>query len=68
MSMRRRRGAAPQLRVLVDALAANGPLRLGPAPSKTVWALTSPELHKPLVRRRDTDWLARNLEALLLPD
>ena len=61
------------LATLVDALAANGPLRL-PADEavETVWALTSPELHQLLVRirgwtrRRYTDWLADNLAALLL--
>ncbi len=61
------------LATLVDALAANGPLRL-PADQavETVWALTSPELHQLLVRirgwtrRRYTDWLADNLAALLL--
>lgn len=62
------------LRVLVDALAANGPLRLAPAAAtETVWALTSPELYTLLIdvrhwsRRRYTDWLAGSLEALLLP-
>ena len=61
------------LATLVDALVANGPLRL-PADQavETVWALTSPELHQLLVRirgwtrRRYTDWLADNLAALLL--
>lgn len=62
------------LRVLVDALAANGPLRLSvDAANETVWALTSPELHQLLTRqrgwsrRRYTAWLAESLEALLLP-
>jgi hypothetical protein len=62
------------LAALVDALVANGPLRL-PADQAvdTVWALTSPELHQLLVRirgwtrRRHTDWLAGSLDALLLP-
>jgi AcrR family transcriptional regulator len=62
------------LGTLVDALAANGPLLLPPAAAtETVWALTSPELHQLLVqqrgwsRRRYTGWLARSLDALLLP-
>ena len=61
------------LRTLVDALAANGPLRLSAdAATETVWALTSPELHQLLVhqrgwsRRRYATWLERSLEALLL--
>jgi TetR/AcrR family transcriptional regulator, regulator of autoinduction and epiphytic fitness len=61
------------LRTLVDALAANGPLRLSvDAATETVWVLTSPELHQLLVRqrgwsrRRYTTWLVRSLEALLL--
>ena len=61
------------LATLVDALAANGPLRL-PADQavETVWALTSPELHQLLVRvrgwtrRRYTDWLTDSLAVLLL--
>jgi AcrR family transcriptional regulator len=63
------------LRTLVDALAANGPLRLSPdAATETVWALTSPELHQLLVRqrrwsrRRYTTWLTESLAALLLPN
>jgi len=62
------------LRVFVDALAANGPLRQLPrAATETVWALTSPELHQLLVRvrgwsgRRYTRWLVDSLAALLLP-
>jgi AcrR family transcriptional regulator len=62
------------LRTLVDALAANGPLRLPlDAATETVWAVTSPELHQLLVRqrrwsrRRYTAWLTESLEALLLP-
>jgi AcrR family transcriptional regulator len=62
------------LRVLVDALAANGPLRLSrDSAAETVWALTSPELHELLAqqrgwtRRRYANWLARSLEVLLLP-
>lgn len=61
------------LAVLVDALAANGPLRL-PADQalETVWALTSPELHQLLVRvrgwtrHRYSRWLAESLDTLLL--
>ena len=62
------------LRVLVDALAANGPLRLqGDDAVETVWALTSPELHQLLIRLRGwtrshyEDWLAKSLAELLLP-
>jgi len=62
------------LRVLVDALAANGPLPL-PADEavESVWALTSPELHQLLTRVRGwtrdryCDWLADSLARLLLP-
>lgn len=61
------------LRVLVDALAAAGPLRLSrDAATETVWALASPELHQLLTRqrgwsaRRYRTWLADSLEALLL--
>jgi AcrR family transcriptional regulator len=61
------------LRVLVDALAANGALRL-PADEAldTVWALTSPELQQLLVRERGwtrqhyEEWLAASLAELLL--
>jgi len=63
------------LRVLVDALAANGPLRLpNDEAVDTVWALTSPELHQLLsrvrgwTRRRYCDWLADSLAQLLLQD
>lgn len=59
---------------LVDALAANGELRLERgAAIETVWALTSPELHQLLrrrrgwSRRRHREWLAETLAALLLP-
>ena len=62
------------LRVLVEAVAANGPLRLPVDDAvETVWALTSPELHQLLsrtrgwTRRRYCDWLAESLIALLLP-
>ena len=61
------------LRVLVDGLAANGPLQLGDEEAvETVWALTSPELHQLLSRmrgwdrRRYCDWLADGLAQLLL--
>lgn len=61
------------LRVLVDALAVNGPLRLRTNEAvETVWALTSPELHQLLsrvrgwTRRRYCDWLAASLAQLLL--
>src|SRR5689334_5814642 len=61
------------LRVLVDALRANGSLRKSPAvATETVWAMTSPELYGLLTgigrwsRRRYTTWLADSLEALLL--
>ena len=63
------------LGLLVDALAANGPLRLGAEDAvETVWALTSPELHQLLTRvrgwtrQRYCDWLARSLAALLLDE
>jgi AcrR family transcriptional regulator len=63
------------LRVLADALAANGPLRLPPDEAlETVWALTSPELHELLVRERGwsrqqyEEWLGAGLTRLLLPD
>jgi AcrR family transcriptional regulator len=61
------------LATLVDALAANGPLRLEREQAlDTVWALTSPELYQLLVRvrgwsrRRYTAWLSDSLAALLL--
>ena len=61
------------LRVLVDALAANGALRL-PADDalETVWALASPELQQLLVRERGwtrrhyEEWLVASLARLLL--
>ena len=63
------------LRGLVDALAANGPLRVGEDDAlETVWALTSPELHQLLfrmrgwTRQRYRDWLATSLAQLLLPE
>jgi AcrR family transcriptional regulator len=65
---------ARNLRVLVDALALNGPLRVSAAKStETVWALTSPELYQLLIeirgwsRRRYASWLAESLELLLIP-
>jgi AcrR family transcriptional regulator len=61
------------LRVLVDALALNGPLALSDDEAvETVWALTSPELHQLLTRVRGwtrsryCDWLADSLTQLLL--
>lgn len=61
------------LRVLIDALAANGPLRLSRNDAvDTLWAVTSPELHQLLIRtrrwtrRRYRDWLLDTLTALLL--
>jgi len=61
------------LRFLVDALRANGPLRTSPAAAtETVWALTSPDVFQLLTgtggwsQRRYTRWLAESLELLLL--
>lgn len=61
------------LRVFVDALAHNGPLRLDEDEAlETVWALTSPELHQLLrrvrgwTRKRYSQWLAGSLATLLL--
>lgn len=61
------------LRALVDALRANGTLRVTPQQAnEAVWALTSPELHQLLTgvrgwsRRRYSAWLVSSLEALLL--
>jgi len=63
------------LRVLIDALAVNGPLRLPHDEAlETAWALTSPELHQLLsrvrgwTRQRYRDWLADTLTQLLLPE
>jgi len=63
------------LRILVDALGANGPLALPAAEAvETVWALTSPELHQLLTdvrgwsRARYVRWLESSLAALLLVD
>ena len=62
------------LRVVVDSLLSNGPLRLPEKEAlETLWALTSPELHQLLVRVRGWSpsrypaWLADSLAALLLP-
>jgi AcrR family transcriptional regulator len=62
------------LGVLIDALVANGPLRLDrDDATETVWALASPELHQLLTRGRGwarqhyCDWLASSLARLLLP-
>lgn len=61
------------LRVLIEALTVNGPLRLSSEKAlDTVWALTSPELQQLLVRlrgwtrRRYRDWLTDSLIELLL--
>jgi AcrR family transcriptional regulator len=61
------------LGTLVDAVAANGRLRLPRRQAlETTWALTSPELHQLLVRGRGwtrdryRTWLADSLAALLL--
>jgi AcrR family transcriptional regulator len=61
------------LRFFVNALTANGPLRLDAHDAlDTVWALASPELHQLLTRTRGwtrdryCSWLAQSLTALLL--
>jgi AcrR family transcriptional regulator len=61
------------LRTFVDALAANGRLRLdAEAAAENVWALASPELHQLLTRTRGWTrerycaWLADSLAAILL--
>jgi AcrR family transcriptional regulator len=61
------------LGLLVDALAANGPLRLDrDQATETVWALASPDVHRLLTqtrgwtRERYCDWLADTLAAVLL--
>jgi len=61
------------LRVLIDALAGNGPLRLPPDEAvESVWALTSPELHELFsrvggwTRVRYCDWLVDSLAQLIL--
>jgi AcrR family transcriptional regulator len=67
------RNRLDNLATLVDALAANGPLRLPREDAlETVWALTSPELHQLLLRvrgwtrERYADWLADSLSTLLV--
>lgn len=62
------------LRGFIGALAANGPLAVGPdRAAESVWALTSPELHGVLTgvggwsRRRYVTWLGDSLARLLLP-
>jgi AcrR family transcriptional regulator len=66
-------GRLANLRHFVDALAANGPLRVSAdAALDDVWALASPELHRLLTltrgwtRERYCSWLATSLAALLL--
>jgi AcrR family transcriptional regulator len=61
------------LRVFVDALAANAPLRTTPdEAADTVWTLASPELYTLLTqvagwsRKRYAAWLSESLAALLL--
>jgi AcrR family transcriptional regulator len=61
------------LRIVVDSLLSNGPLRLPEKEAlETIWALTSPELHQLLVRIRGWSrsrycaWLVDSLAALLL--
>ena len=61
------------LRLLVDSLLSNGPIRLSNKDAlETIWALTSPELHQLLVRVRGWSrsryraWLTDSLAALLL--
>jgi AcrR family transcriptional regulator len=67
------RNRLENLSTLIDAVAANGPLRLSPEQAlETTWALTSPELHQLLVRVRGwtrgryRDWLADSLTMTLL--
>jgi AcrR family transcriptional regulator len=62
------------LRVLVTALSANGPLRLASEEAlDTVWALASPDLYRLLTQTRSwsreayCEWLSASLAALLLP-
>jgi hypothetical protein len=63
------------LKVLVDAVAAKGTLRVPTDEAlDTVFALTSPELYQLLVAQRGwsceryRDWLAKSLRALLFSD
>lgn len=72
---RLQRNRLENMATLVDALAANGPLRVPHDEAlDTVWALTSPELHQLLLRTRGwsrdryRDWLAGSLTVLLLPE
>ena len=72
---RRSTTAARGPRHFIDALAANGPLRLDlDAATESVWALASPELHQLLTRTRGWTrerycaWLADSLTALLLAE
>lgn len=67
------RNRLENLSTLIDALAANAPLRLSREEAlETVWAFTSPELHQLLVRvrgwtrERYRDWLADSLSTLLV--
>ena len=64
---------AVNMRILVGALEANGPLRVDPdGGAETVWALASPELFHLLTRARGwspsryAEWLADSLGAVLL--
>lgn len=66
---------ASNLRVLIDALRRNGPLRVPEKEAvQTVWALASPELYRLFTglggwsQRRYTTWLASSLKRLLLTD
>ena len=69
------RNRLENMTTLIDALAANGPLRIPTEQAlETTWTLTSPELHQLLVRVRGwtrdryRDWLTDSLSTLLLPD
>jgi AcrR family transcriptional regulator len=72
---RLQRNRLENMATLVDALAANGPLRVPRDQAlDTVWALTSPELHQLLLGTRGWtgdhyhDWLVDSLVATLLDD
>jgi AcrR family transcriptional regulator len=72
---RLQRNRLENMATFVDALAANGPLRVpGDQALDTVWALTSPELHQLLLGTRGwtsdhyRDWLVDSLVATLLDD
>lgn len=65
------------MRVFVRALARNGALRAGlsrEAAAQTVWAITSPQLHRLVTqrlgwsRRHYSEWLSKTLSATLLPE